>query len=249
MVACNNNTSHSTAKEEVKMLSPDELNAAIAAETKLKIDSIGILLYDGFFELDAIGPFQVLKGLVGTKVFFVAEKTGIIKGGSGLQITVERGIESVDQLDILLIPGGTKGTVAASKNENILAWIKKIDKNSQFTTSVCTGAWILGEAGLLANKKATTNWYRAKEKLAKYNARFIEERWVQDGKYWTSAGVSAGIDMSLALVAAIKGETYAKMIMLNLEYDPQPPFEGGSVQKTSEGIINYMTVMYDGILK
>ena len=107
----------------------------------------------------------------------------------------------------------------------------------------------MGEAGLLKGKKATTNWYRAKEKLVEYNAHFKEERWVQDGKYWTSAGVSAGIDMSLALVAAVKGETYAKIAMLNLEYDPQPPFVGGSVKKTNPGIVNYLTAAYDGILE
>lgn len=196
-----------------------------------------------------MGPFQVLSSMTGTKVFFVAETKGTIKGGSGLQIVVDKAIDDIDHLDILLIPGGTSGTLKASKNPALLNWIKKIDEHSQFTTSVCTGAWILGEAGLLKDKKATTNWYRAKEKLTAYNAHFEEERWVQDGKYWTSAGVSAGIDMSLALVAAIKGETYAKIVTLNLEYDPQPPFVGGSVKKTNAGIVNYLTAAYDGILK
>ncbi|MEM1136737.1 MAG: DJ-1/PfpI family protein [Bacteroidota bacterium] len=257
LIACENrqNKSKTThqentkAIEKSKVLSTEEINEILKSEAKIKIDSVGILLYDKFFELDAVGPYQVLSGMMGTKVFYVAPKKGIITGSSGMQINVEHTIDEIEQLDILLIPGGTVGTVAAAENEEIINWIKKIDEQSIFTTSVCTGAWILGEAGLLKNKKATTNWYRAKEKLAKYNVLFIDERWVNDGKYWTSAGVSAGIDMSLALVAEIRGETYAKLLMLNLEYDPEPPFEGGSVSNTNVGLVNYLTAMYDGVLE
>ncbi len=237
-------------KESIEtILSTKQINAVLKEEAKLEIDSIGILLYDKFFEIDAVGPYQVLSGMLGTKVFYVAPEKGIVTGSSGMQFKVEHSIDEINQLDILLIPGGTVGTIRAGNNEEIINWIKKIDKKSTFTTSVCTGSWILGKTGLLNNKRATTNWYRAKEKLEEYNVTFVNERWVKDGKYWTSAGVSAGIDMSLALVAEIKGETYAKLLMLNLEYDPKPPFKGGSVQNTDKGLVNYMTEMYDGIMK
>jgi len=226
----------------------DYVNSIIQKEENLKVDSIGILLYDKFFELDAVGPFQVLSGMIGTKVFYVAPQKGIITGAAGMQFNVENSIEEIDHLDILLIPGGTIGTVNASKSPKIIDWIQEIDKTSTFTTSVCTGSWILGEAGLLTNKNATSNWYRAEEKLKSYNINFIDKRWVKDGKYWTSAGVSAGIDMSLALVKEIKGETYAKLLMLNLEYDPDPPFKGGSVKSTDKELVEYMTKMYDNIL-
>jgi len=227
----------------------DYVNGLIEKEANLKIDSIGILLYDKFFELDAVGPYQVLSGMIGTKVFYVAPQKGIITGASGMQFKVEHSIAEINQLDILVIPGGTVGTVSAINSPNIIEWIQKIDKTSLFTTSVCTGSWILGEAGLLKNKKATSNWYRAKEKLFAYDINFVDKRWVKDGKYWTSAGVSAGIDMSLALVKEIKGETYAKLTMLNLEYDPKPPFKGGSVKNTDKALVEYMTKMYDNILE
>ncbi len=246
LISCNKGKIDNGSVDEENSI--EIVNKLISNEENLKIDSIGILLYDQFFELDAVGPYQVFSGMIGTKVFYVAQQKGIITGASGMQFNVEHSIDEVDHLDILLIPGGTVGTVAASKSADIINWIKKIDEKSKFTTSVCTGSWILGETGLLKNKNATSNWYRAKEKLDHYNINFVNKRWVKDGKYWTSAGVSAGIDMSLALVKEIKGETYAKLLMLNLEYDPKPPFSGGSVEKTEKELVEYMTKMYDGFL-
>ena len=230
------------------ILSDEEIGQGILTEEKIKINSIGILVYDGFFDLDAFGPHSVLSSMVEADVFFVAEKKGPVKTSSGIEISVTKSIEEVDRVDILVIPGGTVGTVRASKNQNLINWIKRIDQTTKYTASVCTGAWILGEAGLLENKKATTNWYRAKEKIETYNAKFVQERYVQDGKLWTSAGVSAGIDMCLALINEIKGETYTKMVMLNLEYDPKPPLKGGSVENTNKGLVNYMSGMYDQIM-
>lgn len=230
-------------------LTEKEVNDLIAIENQIAIDSIGILVYDGFFNLDAFGPHSVFSGLIGTEVLFIAQKKGKVKTSSGIEILVNNSIDEVEQLDILIIPGGTTGTVNTSKNEKILNWIRKIDSTSTFTTSVCTGAWILGEAGLLKNKKATTNWYRAKDKIESYGGTFLQERYVRDGKLWTSAGVSAGIDMSLAMVNTIKGETYTKLLMLNLEYDPKPPVVGGSVSNTNKGLVNYMAQMYDSLLE
>lgn len=230
-------------------LSIEQINQTLQKEANLEVDSIGILLYDKFFELDAIGPYQVLSGMLGTKVFYIAPEKGIVTGSAGTQFKVDYSIAEIEKLDILIIPGGTTGTVEAANNPQIINWIKKIDQNSIFTTSVCTGSWILGKSGILNNKKATSNWYRAEEKLKEHNITFVDQRWVQDGKYWTSAGVSAGIDMSLALVAEIKGETYAKLLMLNLEYDPKPPFKGGSIKNTNSGLVEYMTQMYDQVLQ
>jgi len=104
----------------------------------------------------------------------------------------------------------------------------------------------LGATGLLQGKTATTNWYRAEEMLNSYGATFKQERWVQDGKYWTSAGVTAGMDMSLALVNEIMGEKYAKTAMLDLEYDPKPLYNGGSENNADKDIVEKMRVMYDG---
>ncbi|MEM6541678.1 MAG: DJ-1/PfpI family protein, partial [Bacteroidota bacterium] len=207
--------------------------------------TIGILLYDGYFSLDAIGPHAVLSGMYPAKTFFIAKETGIVTSNNGLKTPVDTTIAQVNQLDILLVPGGTTGTLLATEDYDLLQWIRAIDKTSKYTTSVCTGAWILGAAGLLKNRQATTNWYRAKEKLEYFGANFVKKRYVQDGKYWTSAGVSAGIDMSLALVDHILGRNYAEFIMLNLEYDPNPPFTGGSPEKTDPMVTVMTKKMYD----
>lgn len=247
-ISCQKTIKNDTLVKE-RTISNEEIFKAISEEEKIKINSVGILVYDGFFELDAFGPYSVFSSMVGTDVYFIAEEKGLVKTSTGIEISVTKEIGEINHLDILVIPGGTIGTVNTSENEKVLNWIKAINESSMYTASVCTGSWILGEAGLLENKNATSNWYRAKEKLENYNAKFIQERWVKDGKLWTSAGVSAGIDMSLAMVNDIKGETYTKLVMLNLEYDPKPPIIGGSVTNTNKGLVNHMTDMYDAIFK
>lgn len=231
--------------EELEGLPHAELMQLIHEPLRDTIGTIGILLYDGYFSLDAIGPHSVLSSMYPAKTFFISKERGLVKSNNGLITQVDTTISEVKQLDILVVPGGVAETYRASKDQALLNWIKAIDQNSTYTTSVCTGAWILGAAGLLEGKKATTNWYRAAEKLKEYGATFVNERYTNDGKYWTSAGVSAGIDMSLALVDHIMGRNYADFVMLNLEYDPQPPFEGGSIEKT-DPVVRFMTQkMYD----
>jgi transcriptional regulator GlxA family with amidase domain len=120
-----------------------------------------------------------------------------------------------------------------------------MDEKTQITASVCTGAWILGAAGLLEGKHATTHWYRAEEMLKRYGAIYEQKRYTHDGKYWSSAGVTAGMDMSLALVQAIRGDKYVQGAMLDLEYDPQPPIQGGTPAKSDPRVLEMMQVMYD----
>ena len=123
-------------------------------------------------------------------------------------------------------------------------WIKKIDKTTKYTASVCTGSWILGATGLLKGKNVTSNWYRAEEVMKMYGANYTEGRWVQDGKYWTSAGVSAGIDMSLAIIDDLLGKKYTEAVMLDLEYDPKPPYNAGVPRKTDPLVADMMKEMY-----
>ena len=214
------------------------------APAKRPIKTIGILLYDGYTTLDAMGPYQVLSELMGTKVFFVAKQKGIVKNGTGMAVQVDRDFTDTDSLDMLLIPGGFSETYRTSKDPETLDWIRKIDRTTVYTTSVCTGAWILAATGLLNGKNATTHWY-GKPMLQELGAKPQNERWVRDGKYWTSAGVTAGMDMSLALINDIRGEQYTKAAMLDMEYDPKPPFSGGSEQNTDKSIVDMMRQMYD----
>ena len=233
-------------KTETKTKTLSATENVMFEKQKVEIKTVGILLYDGYSTLDAMGPYQVLGELMGVDVFFVGRNKGLIADGRGMQVKVDTSIAEVQQLDILVIPGGFKETYQLTKDTALLSWIKAIDANSKYTTSVCTGAWILGATGLLKNKEATTHWYGKKILADEFGAKVQDKRFVKSGKYWTSAGVSAGMDMSLALVNEIMGEKYTKAAMLDLEYDPQPPFVGGSEQKTDKAIVDNMRKMYDG---
>lgn len=210
----------------------------------VNVNGIGIYVYDGVNSIDALGPYRVFK-TAGLNVFLVGSHTGTITTGDKLKLVVDKSIAEVSKLDILVIPGGATETVAQTRDQAALDWIKQIDATTVYTTGVCTGSWILGAAGLLKGKNATSNWYRAKQILAKYGATFQQKRWVQDGKYWTSAGVTAGMDMALAIVVNLYGTEYAQAVMLDLEYDPQPPIRGGSLRKTETLPRNNMKWMYD----
>ena len=229
--------------------SHDKPSAEMFPPPKKDLKTVGILLYNGYTTLDAMGPYQVLSEMMGTKVFFVGRTRGLIANMNGVRVQCDTSIADVNKLDILLIPGGFKETYLATKDTVLLNWIRNIDKTTQYTTSVCTGAWILGAAGLLRNKEATTHWYGKKILAEEFGANVADKRFVKNGKYWTSAGVTAGMDMSLALVNEIRGEKYTKAVMLDLEYDPQPPFPGGSEQNTDKEIVDNTRSMYDGGMK
>lgn len=216
---------------------------AILGKPKHAISSIGILVYDGVNDLDFMNPRYVF-GQTGTKVKLVAVKPGTFKTVMGIDISPNTVIDSVEQLDILIIPGGYKGTIEAAYDSKVLNWIRKIDSNSVYTASICTGGWILGATGLLKGKKATTNWYKAEDFMKKYGATYTNERYTADGKYWTAAGVTAGLDMSLAILNDNWGKKYTQGVMLDLEYDPQPPIVGGTPEKTGWLVEWMMTAMY-----
>lgn len=213
----------------------------------VKLNGIGIYVYDGVNAMDALGPYQVFK-TAGLNVFLIGQHAGTITANNKLKIEVDKSIDEVTKLDILLIAGGAMETALQTQDPTVLNWVRQIDTTTLYTTSVCTGAWILGAAGLLEGKSATTNWYRAEQILTKYGATFKQQRWVQDGKYWTSAGVTAGIDMALAIVLNLFGEEYTQAVMLDLEYNPRAPIKGGSVKKTSPKVNRIMRGMYDSFM-
>ena len=247
-----NEKDSSAADLQLKQQLPDTLTPEnhsmvmdlILGKPKHEIRSIGILVYDGVNDLDMMGPRYVL-GQSGALTQFIALKPGNIKTVMGVDIVPNTVIDSVQQLDILIIPGGFKGTIEAAYNKRLHEWIRKIDQQSTYTASVCTGGWILGATGLLQGKRASTNWYREEEFLKKYGAIPANERYTQDGKYWTSAGVTAGMDMSLAIIKDNWGERYAQGVMLDMEYDPNPPLQGGSPEKTGWPVHWMMKSMYD----
>jgi transcriptional regulator GlxA family with amidase domain len=201
--------------------------------------NIAILLYERFTALDAIGPYEVLSRLPGASVKFVAAEPGPIRTDNGmLTILAEHSLEELPAPEIVLVPGGP-GEVAARAGGPALEWLRGVHETSTWTTSVCTGSLILAAAGLLDGRRATGHWL-AMEKLRELGAEAVEERVVFDGKIVSAAGVSAGIDMALALAARIAGEQVAQAIQLGIEYDPQPPFDAGSPRKAPAEIVELL---------
>jgi transcriptional regulator GlxA family with amidase domain len=188
---------------------------------------IVIALYDRFAPLDAVGPYQVFIRLPGAKIIFASERTGLVRDEAGfLALRADAAYADVPDPDVILIPGGP-GQADHMTRGPLQDWLIQADKTSTWTTSVCTGSLILASAGLLNGRQATTYWL-ASDELARLGASPRQERYVFDGKYATSAGVSAGIDMALALSAKLAGEQEAKRIQLAIEYAPDPPFDAGS---------------------
>ena len=188
---------------------------------------IAIALFDRFTALDAVGPFQVLVQLPGAKTLFVAESPRDVTDESGaFTLRAEAAFADVPQPDIIVVPGGP-GQADQMEGSPLRDWLIAADQTSTWTTSVCTGSLILAGAGLLSGRPATTNWM-AMDELGRLGAEPRQERYVFDGKYATAAGVSAGIDMALALAGRIGGDELAQRRQLGIEYDPQPPHTAGS---------------------
>lgn len=199
---------------------------------------IAILLYDGMTALDAIGPYEVLQapGLK-TDVRFVATERGVKRTDFGkLRLTADYSLDETPSPDILLIPG-TPYPQAVMGDPKVIEWITQAHKTTKWTTSVCTGALALAAAGVLQGLQATTHWL-ALDVLKQFGAIPTKERVVRQGKIFTSAGVSSGIDMALTLVAEEFGVEAAQLTQLLIEYDPHPPFNAGSPDKAPARIVS-----------
>jgi putative intracellular protease/amidase len=203
---------------------------------------VTIPIFDRFTALDAVGPYEVLCRIPGAEVVFVAEHSGPVRSDTrALALVADRSLDEVTECDIVVVPGGP-GTRAMLDPNPLHDWLRAVDATTQWTTSVCTGALLLGAAGLLDGLEATTHW-SAYDLLASLGATPTERRVVPQGKVVTAAGVSAGIDMALWLTAQIAGEGVARAIQLGIEYDPQPPFDGGSVAKTDPEIVELVRTL------
>jgi putative intracellular protease/amidase len=193
---------------------------------------IAIPLFDRFTALDAVGPYEVLSRLPGARVDFVAAEAGPVRTDTRmLTLDVEKSFEDLPRADVLVVPGGT-GTRTVMHDERMLDWVRGVHEESDWTTSVCTGALVLHAAGILDGLEATTHWM-----YTDYLDSPVERRVVEQGKVITAAGVSAGIDMALTLAANIAGPEVAQAIQLGIEYDPEPPFDSGSPRKAPENVM------------
>lgn len=199
---------------------------------------VAIPLFPRFTALDAIGPYEVLQRTPDVDVTFIGHERGEVRSENGfLGITRDATFEEIDRPDVIVFPGGV-GTRLLEHDDRVLEWLRAAHQTTRFTTSVCTGAIVLGYAGLLDGLTATTHWSTYRE-LEATGATPTATRVVEhlDRRIITAAGVSSGIDMALRLMELMFDQTAAEACQLMIEYDPQPPFDAGSVAKASEAVV------------
>lgn len=187
---------------------------------------VGIVIFDRLTQLDATGPYEVFGKAPGMRPIMVAKTLDPVRAESGLRILPDATLAACPPLDVVCVPGGP-GANEAMEDEEILQFLRQRAGNLRYITSVCTGALVLGAAGLLCGRRATTHW-SAHDLLAGLGAIPTAGRVVRDGNLFTGGGVTAGIDFALTLVAEICGAEVAQAVQLGLEYAPEPPFNAGS---------------------
>ena len=189
--------------------------------------TIAFVLYPGLTAFDLAGPLQVISQLASThpeiQPVVVGERTEPMDTDASVQMVPEKTFADVPHPYALVVPGGTRPTFRAMSDPAIRNYVRTTAETAEIVASVCTGALILASVGLLEGRQATTHWACVKV-LESFGAKYQRKRWVEDGKFIMSAGVSAGIDMGLQLAARLTDEATAKQIQLWLDYDPQPPF-------------------------
>ncbi|MEZ5919739.1 MAG: DJ-1/PfpI family protein [Parvularculaceae bacterium] len=191
--------------------------------------NIAFVLFPNVTQLDFTGPLQFLSRIPGAAIHLVADNLAPVSADTVLTLNPTATFDNYPLVDVLVIPGGF-GVDDAMNNEALMAFVKREAARAEYVTSVCTGAFILGAAGLLRGKKATTHW-AYHEELRRIGATPVRERVVRDGNIFTGGGVTAGIDFALTLTAELAGGDIAREIQLGLEYDPSPPFSSGSPEK------------------
>jgi transcriptional regulator GlxA family with amidase domain len=200
--------------------------------------TIAIPLFPRFTALDGVGPYEVLQRIPSFDVVFVGHGRGEVRSENGmLGLVVDATFEEVPEPDVIVFPGGV-GTRPLEKDDRVLDWVRHAHSGTRFTTSVCTGSLVLGAAGLLGGLTATTHWSCYRE-LATHGAEPTPERVVEhlDRRIITAAGVSSGIDMALRLAELLADRTAAQAAQLMIEYDPEPPFDCGSVAKSDDVVM------------
>lgn len=194
----------------------------------MTVRHIALLAYPAMTALDLIGPHHILSMLPNARVHLVAKTLEPITSDLGLVLTPSTTFDDCpQQLEVLFAPGGTRGTLAAMEDQATLAFMRTRGQQARWVTSVCTGSLILGAAGLLQGRRATSHWV-ARDLLSQFGATPVDQRVVQDGNVVTGAGVTAGLDFALTLAATLSDTEHARKIQLVAEYDPAPPFDAGS---------------------
>lgn len=196
---------------------------------------IGLLVYPRLTALDLVGPWEVLARIADARTHLIWTRPGPVLADRGMEISATISFDDAPPLDVLLVPGGP-GQFTLMKHTLLMAFIRERSETAEWVCSVCTGALLLAQAGVLKGRRATTHWL-AKDTLRSMGVKVVDQRYVIDGKFATSAGVSAGIDLALELARRIAGEATAQAIQLSIEYDPAPPLDAGSPSRAPKEIV------------
>jgi transcriptional regulator GlxA family with amidase domain len=196
---------------------------------------IGFLVYPRLTALDLVGPWEILSRLPGARTHLIWTRAGPVQAERGIEISANIAFDQVPELGMLVIPGGP-GQQSLMKHSPLMEFIRERTLRVDWLCTVCTGALLAAGAGVLRGHRATTHWL-AKEALAAYGVDVVDERYVIDGKFASSAGVAAGIDLALELARRIDGERTAQEIQLQTEYDPRPPLDAGSPERAPKEVV------------
>ena len=205
---------------------------------------VAYVLYPDFTALDLIGPYEVISLWPDVELHWLATTPGPIRSDHGLTVTPTATPAQLPDPDLVVIPGSSK-PLGPLSDDALLDWVRAVAPTAQWLASACTGSAVYGAAGVLKGRRATTHW-AFRENLRAMGVDVVAERVVFDGRFVTGAGVSAGIDMALALTARVHGEELARAIQLGIEYDPQPPFDAGSPDKASASTLRLTARMLMG---
>jgi cyclohexyl-isocyanide hydratase len=197
---------------------------------------VGFLVFPNITQLDMTGPYEVFTKLPEAEVHFIWKTLEPVVADGGMKLTPTTTFANCPQLDLVCCPGGA-GVNALLNDEETLTFLREQAKGARYVTSVCTGALVLGAAGLLKGRRAATHWM-SRDMLKAFGATPVAERVVTDGNVITGGGVTAGIDFALTIAAQAFNEDLAKAIQLGIEYDPQPPFRAGSPEHAEPAIVD-----------
>ncbi|HEY4026028.1 MAG TPA: DJ-1/PfpI family protein [Candidatus Dormibacteraeota bacterium] len=199
---------------------------------------IGLLVYPRHTPLDLIGPWEVLARLPDARTHLIWTRPGPVQADGGIEIGASISFADAPALDVLVVPGGP-GQLSLMKHTLLMEFIRECARTSTWVSSVCTGALLLAQAGVLRGRRATTHWL-ARDTLRAFGVEVVDDRYVFDGNIATAAGVSAGIDLALELARRLSGDEVACEIGLEIEYDPSPPLDCGSPAKAPAEVVARM---------
>ena len=213
--------------------------------------TIGMVVYPGMFLLDLVGPLTVFEALMNREIHLIWKDLNPVnsEGAGGIVVTPTTTFKDCPKnLDVLFVPGGVPGTFVMMEDPEVINFLIDQSKSAKYITSVCTGSFILGAAGLLNGYRATSYWSMI-DNLREFGATPVRSRVVIDRNRITGGGVTAGMDFGLSIVAKLRSPEYAQAIQLYLEYDPAPPFNAGSPNKAPRRVKEFILDMSAGLNK